>query len=68
MSDDNQGGVSDREHFDVVAYVLERNAFPAGDLEFGSDPTELGEVFIEEGQPEQGRAIWQAPRERQAVG
>ena len=36
--------------------------------EFGSDPTERGAVFIEEGQPEQGRAIWQAPRERQAVG
>ena len=51
MPDDNPGGLSGREYFDVVAYLLERNTFPAGDRELGGDPTELGEVLIEQGQP-----------------
>lgn len=42
-----QGGtLSDQQYADVVAYILQVNEFPAGELELDTDPADLEELLI----------------------
>jgi alcohol dehydrogenase (cytochrome c) len=40
------GSLSEREYTDVLAYILERNGYPAGDAPLTGDQAALGEVHL----------------------
>ena len=46
MPEDGPGRLSDEEYTDVVAYMLDRNDYPAGDAELPADKAELDTIMI----------------------
>ncbi|HSM17582.1 MAG TPA: PQQ-binding-like beta-propeller repeat protein [Gemmatimonadales bacterium] len=40
------GSLSEREYIDVLAYILERNGYPAGETPLTTDQAALGEVYL----------------------
>lgn len=46
MPYDKPGSLDRRTYADILAYVLRRNDFPAGDVELPSDDTGLGRIVI----------------------
>ncbi len=46
MPEDGPGRLSDQEYTDVVAYMLDRNDYPAGDDELSTDKAELDQIMI----------------------
>ena len=46
MPADGPGRLSDQEYTDVVAYLLDRNAYPAGENELSTDEAELDRIMI----------------------
>lgn len=47
MPQDNPGGLSPGEYLDVIAYVLELNAYPAGEEELPREDAELRRIRFE---------------------
>ena len=47
MPMDSPGSLSQQEYTDVVAYMLELNAIPAGDVELGPDEDQTRQVLLE---------------------
>lgn len=48
MPYDAPGSLSQQQYVDVVAYILELNDLPAGEMELPSDPAAMSEIRIEE--------------------
>lgn len=48
MPEDNPGGLSSAQYADVVAYIFERNGYPAGDSDLPPDRVILNQIRIEE--------------------
>ena len=46
MPEDGPGRLSDREYSDVVAYMLDRNDYPAGETELPADKAALDRIMI----------------------
>lgn len=46
MPEDGPGRLSDQEYADVVAYMLDRNDYPAGENELSTDKAELDRIMI----------------------
>jgi mono/diheme cytochrome c family protein len=46
MPEDGPGRLSDQEYTDVVAYMLDRNDYPAGENELSTDKAELDRIMI----------------------
>jgi len=46
MPEDAPGRLSDEEYTDVVAYLLDANAYPAGETELQADQTALDMIMI----------------------
>ena len=46
MPQDGPGRLSDNEYTDVVAYMLDASAYPAGDAELPADKTALDTIMI----------------------
>lgn len=46
MPEDGPGRLSDREYADVVAYMLDRNDYPAGETELPTDKAALDQIMI----------------------
>ena len=46
MPQDRPGRLSDEEYTDVVAYMLEANSYPAGDVELPADKAALDMIMI----------------------
>ena len=46
MPEDGPGRLSDQEYTDVVAYMLDRNDYPAGESELSTDKAELDQIMI----------------------
>ena len=46
MPEDGPGRLSDQEYTDVVAYLLDRNAYPAGENELSTDKAEMDRILI----------------------
>ena len=47
MPDDNAGSLPQEDYFAVVAYILQLNDFPAGEVALGSDIEALDSLMIE---------------------
>lgn len=46
MPTDRPGQLPAQDYLDVVAYILQKNAFPAGSVELPIDPDELARISI----------------------
>ena len=46
MPEDGPGRLSDQEYTDVVAYMLDRNDYPAGENELSTDKAEMDKIMI----------------------
>ena len=46
MPEDGPGRLSDQEYTDVVAYLLDRSDYPAGENELSTDKAELDRIMI----------------------
>ena len=46
MPTDRPGQLPVQDYLDVVAYILQKNAFPAGSVELPIDPDELARISI----------------------
>ena len=46
MPEDGPGRLSDQEYTDIVAYMLDRNDYPAGENELSTDKAELDRIMI----------------------
>lgn len=53
MPEDNPGSLKRREYVDVIAYILQINAYPAGGVELPTGKEALERILIEE-KPESG--------------
>jgi mono/diheme cytochrome c family protein len=47
MPQDNPGGLTDQEYTDIVAYMLDKNKFPAGSKELDADRAALATIRID---------------------
>ena len=50
MPEDGPGRLSDQEYTDVVAFMLDSNSYPAGEVELPADKAALDEIMIVEGE------------------
>ena len=50
MPEDSPGRLSDQEYTDVVAFMLDSNSYPAGEVELPADKAALDEIMIVEGE------------------
>jgi hypothetical protein len=46
MPEDNPGGLSTNTYLDIMAYILDQNGFPAGEVELVSDIEAMKEVVL----------------------
>jgi cytochrome c len=46
MPPDRPGSLPAQTYSDIIAFVLQKNAFPSGDTELGSDPAGLQQIRI----------------------
>ena len=46
MPEDGPGRLTDEEYTDVVAYLLDANDYPAGEMELPADKTTLDTIMI----------------------
>lgn len=51
MPEDNPGGLKPREYASVIAWILDLNAYPAGERELPSDEEELRRILVVEHPP-----------------
>ena len=50
MPEDSPGRLSDQEYTDVVAFMLDSNSYPAGEVELPADKAALDEIMSVEGE------------------
>ena len=46
MPPDRPGGLTPQTYADIIAFILQKNGFPAGDVELGIDPEALQQIRI----------------------
>ena len=46
MPPDRPGSLTPQTYVDIIAFILEKNAFPTGDVELGIDPDALQRILI----------------------